>query len=125
MFVDERLPGMGDEALFRRLEPLGHQARRMFTEPDAGPWEYSGRQRVHTHSASMCWVACDRLARMAGLLRLEERTGYWREHADRMRNEILQRAWSDKRGSFVGAFDHDELDASALLLAELGLLSAN
>jgi GH15 family glucan-1,4-alpha-glucosidase len=125
MFVDERLPGMGDEALFRRLEPLGHQARRLFTEPDAGPWEYRGRQRVHTHSATMCWVACDRLARMAGLLRLQERTGYWREHADRMRNEILQRAWSDKRGSFVGAFDHDELDASALLLAELGLLSAN
>jgi GH15 family glucan-1,4-alpha-glucosidase len=125
MFVDERLPGMGDEALFRRLEPLGHQARRLFIEPDAGPWEYRGRQRIHTHSATMCWVACDRLARMAGLLRLNERSGYWREHADRMRNEILQRAWSDKRGSFVGAFDHDELDASALLLAEFGLISAS
>jgi GH15 family glucan-1,4-alpha-glucosidase len=125
MFIDERLPGMGDEALFRRLEPLGHQARRLFLEPDAGPWEYRGRQRIHTHSATMCWVACDRLARMAGLLQLKDRTAYWREHADKMRAEILKRAWSDKRGAIVGAFDHDELDASALLLAELGLLPAS
>jgi GH15 family glucan-1,4-alpha-glucosidase len=124
MFIDERLPGMGDEALFRRLEPLGHQARRLFLEPDAGPWEYRGRQRIHTHSATMCWVACDRLARMAGLLQLDDRTTYWREQANRMRTEILARAWSDKRGAFVGAFDHDELDASALLLVELGLLQA-
>ncbi len=68
MFIDQRLPGMGDETLFRRLEPLGHQARRLFLEPDAGPWEYRGRLRIHTHSATMCWVACDRLARVAALL---------------------------------------------------------
>ena len=124
MFIDERLPGMGDEGLFRRLEPLGHQARRLFVEPDAGPWEYRGRQRIHTHSATMCWVACDRLAQMAALLQLKERADYWCTHAARMRTEILQRAWNEKRGAFVGAFDHDELDASALLLAELGLISA-
>lgn len=28
MFIDERLPRMGDEGLFRRLEPLGHQDRK-------------------------------------------------------------------------------------------------
>ena len=65
MFIDERLPRMGDATLFRRLEPLGKQAVRFALEPDAGPWEYRGRQRVHTHSATMCWVACDRLARIA------------------------------------------------------------
>lgn len=124
MFIDERLPGMGDEALFRRLEPLGHQARRLFLEPDSGPWEYRGRQRIHTHSAIMCWVACDRLARMAALLQLKERASYWCDHAERMRAEILKRAWNDKVGAIVGAFDHDELDASALLLAELGLIPA-
>ena len=110
--------------LFRRLEPLGHQARRLYLEPDAGPWEYRGRQRIHTHSATMCWVACDRLARLAGLLSLDERAGYWRAHADKIRNEILERAWSAKWGALAGALDHDDLDASALLVAELGLLSA-
>ena len=124
MFIDERLPGMGDEALFRRLEPLGHQARRLFLEPDAGPWEYRERQSIHTHSATMCWVACDRLARMATLLQLQDRASYWRGHAERMRAEILQRAWNDKVGAITGAFDENYLDASALLLAELGLLPA-
>ncbi len=125
MFLDERLPRMGDEPLFRRLEPLGHQARRMFLEPDAGPWEYRGRQRIHTHSATMCWVACDRLARVAALLGLGDRSAYWHGHATKMRDEILKRAWSDKLGALAGAFDHHELDASVLLSAELGLLPAS
>ncbi|MBI1648386.1 glycoside hydrolase family 15 protein [Hyphomicrobium sulfonivorans] len=125
MFIDERLPGMGDEALFRRLEPLGHRAQRLYIEPDAGPWEYRGRQRIHTYSATMCWVACDRLARLAGLLSLEDRAGYWRATADKMRDDILQRAWSPKWGAIAGALDHDDLDASALLLADLGLLGAD
>ena len=93
----------------------GHQARRLYLEPDAGPWEYRGRQRIHTHSATMCWVACDRLARLAGLLALDERAGYWRAHADKIRNEILRARLERQVGSFVGALDHDDLDASALL----------
>ena len=65
MFIDERLPRMGDATLFERLEPLGAQALRFVSEPDAGLWEYRGRKRIHTHSATMCWVALDRLAHRA------------------------------------------------------------
>ncbi len=78
--------------------------------------------RIHTHSATMCWVACDRLARIAHLLGLPERTAYWAQSAETIRDEILARAWSEKRGSFTGAFDHQELDASVLLLPDLGFL---
>jgi GH15 family glucan-1,4-alpha-glucosidase len=123
MFIDERLPRMGDAALFHRLEPLGVQARRFAFEPDAGPWEYRGRQRIHTHSATMCWVACDRLASIAQRLGIATRAAHWREEADSLRNEILKRAWNEKRGVIAGALDHDELDASVLLLQELGILS--
>ncbi len=125
MFIDERLPRMGDEALFRRLEPLGAQARRFVMEPDAGLWEYRGRKRIHTHSATMCWVACDRLARIARSIRLPDRAAHWQSAADKLRDEILARAWNPKRGAIVGALDHDDLDASVLLLPELGLLPAN
>ncbi|HEY8128224.1 MAG TPA: glycoside hydrolase family 15 protein [Hyphomicrobium sp.] len=122
MFIDQRLPRMGDVSLFRELEYLGEQARHLYLEPDAGIWEYRGRLRVHTHSATMCWVACDRLARIAHLLGLPERTAYWVDSAEKIRSEILARAWSEKRGSFTGAFDHQELDASVLLLPDLGFL---
>ncbi len=124
MFIDERLPRMGDAALFHRLEPLGAQAIRMAFEPDAGPWEYRGRQRIHTHSATMCWVACDRLASIAQRLGLDGRAAYWRKHADALREQILARAWSDRHGAITGALDHEDLDASVLLLHELGLLHA-
>ncbi|MBS0233979.1 MAG: glycoside hydrolase family 15 protein [Proteobacteria bacterium] len=122
MFIDQRLPRMGDASLFRELELLGEQAQRLYLEPDAGIWEYRGRLRIHTHSATMCWVACDRLARIAKLLGQSERSAYWANAAERIREEILARAWSEKRGSFTGAFDNHELDASVLLLADLGLL---
>jgi GH15 family glucan-1,4-alpha-glucosidase len=122
MFIDERLPRKGDVDLFRRLEPLGAQARRFALEPDAGPWEYRGRQRVHTHSATMCWVACDRLARIAVRLGLADRAAHWRTQAEELRDQILRRAWNEHVGAIVGALDDDELDASVLLLPELGLL---
>jgi GH15 family glucan-1,4-alpha-glucosidase len=125
MFIDERLPRMGDEALFRRLEPLGAQARRFAFEPDAGPWEYRRRQRVHTHSATMCWVACDRLASIARKLGLADRAAHWRAKADELRNEILKRAWSERLGAMAGALDQDDLDAAVLLLPDLGLLPAS
>jgi GH15 family glucan-1,4-alpha-glucosidase len=125
MFIDERLPRMGDADLFRRLEPLGTQARRFALEPDAGPWEYRGRLRVHTHSATMCWVACDRLARIAARLGLADRAEYWRAHAETLRMQILSRAWHAQRGVIAGALDHPDLDASVLLLPDLGLLPAS
>jgi GH15 family glucan-1,4-alpha-glucosidase len=125
MFIDERLPRMGDDSLFRRLEPLGAQARRFAFEPDAGPWEYRQRQRVHTHSATMCWVACDRLASIARRLGLADRAQHWREQASELKRQILARAWSDRLGAFAGALDHDELDAAVLLLPELGLIPAS
>ncbi len=124
MFIDERLPVMGDASLFRLLEPLGQQAVRFAFEPDAGLWEYRGRQSVHTHSATMCWVACDRLWRIACRLDLPDRAHVWREHADRIRRRILAEAWNEKRGCIAGTLGGHELDASVLLLPELGLMNA-
>ena len=123
MFVDQRLPKMGDEALFRRLEPLGEQARLLAFEPDAGIWEYRGRARIHTYSAALCWVACDRLGLIASRLGLVDRAQYWDSHAVAIRDRILEGAWDEQQGALTGALGHPDLDASVLLCAELGLVS--
>ncbi len=125
MFIDYRLPRMGDEALFRRLEMLGERAAALALTPDAGIWEYRGRTRVHTYSATLCWAACDRLAQIAANLGLADRVVYWRDRAAPIRRAILDEAWSEKRGAIVGAFGHDDLDASVLLISDLGLLPPN
>ena len=123
MFYDERLPTKGDAALFAMLEPLGMTALSHALTPDAGIWEYRGRSRIHTHSAAMCWVACDRLARIAERLGLAERAQQWRKSADGLRENILERAWSARAGCFAGSLDTDEIDASVLLLHEFGIVA--
>ncbi|MFZ2003940.1 MAG: glycoside hydrolase family 15 protein [Stellaceae bacterium] len=125
MFVDERLPRMGDETLFRRLEPIGEVAFDTALKPDAGIWEYRGRQRVHTYSAALCWAACDRLGQIATFLGLPKRQRYWARKANQLRREILRRAWNEKKGAFVGALDDTELDASVLRIGEIGLVRQN
>ncbi len=124
IFFDQRLTRRGDEALFHRLEALGEQARRCYDQPDAGLWELRGSARVHTFSSVMCWAACDRLARIADRLGLEGRAAYWRKSAQEMRRVIERRAWNKKRGAFVSTFEGDMMDASLLLLAEVGFLDA-
>jgi GH15 family glucan-1,4-alpha-glucosidase len=125
VFFDRRLRA-GDERLFHRLEPLGECAARLFDQPDAGLWELRGKTRVHTSSSVMCWAGCDRLARIATHLGLAERALHWRRHADRMHGEILERAWSARRSSFVSTMDGgDALDASLLRLVDLGFLAAD
>ncbi|MBV9557564.1 MAG: glycoside hydrolase family 15 protein, partial [Pseudolabrys sp.] len=124
MFFDRRLPKPGDETLFRLLEPLGELAAKRAMTPDAGIWEYRGadKQRIHTHSVAMCWAGCQRLEAIAEHLGLHDRSHYWRAEAIKIRDGLLEHAWNPKRKAFTGAFDSDDLDASVLLIADLGLL---
>jgi GH15 family glucan-1,4-alpha-glucosidase len=125
MFFDRRLPRMGDANLFRQLEPLGEKAAAFAMTPDAGIWEFRGRKRIHTHSAAMCWAGVQRLEAIAAHLGLADRAHYWGATATKLGEEILARTWNDKRKAFTAAADCDELDASVLLLPELGLIEPN
>ncbi|MBI3453243.1 MAG: glycoside hydrolase family 15 protein [Rhodospirillales bacterium] len=124
MFFDRRLPRRGDKRLFTLLTRLGENAARLAFEPDSGIWEYRGRRRIHTHSAAMCWAACNRLSRIAESLGDAGETQRWAAEAHRIREAVLARAWDDKNGSFVDALDGGNLDTSLLLLSELGFISA-
>ena len=122
LFYDRRLQRPGDVAMFRRLEALGEQAFALHDQPDAGLWEFRGRAHVHTYSAVMCWAACDRLARIATLLGLEDRADHWRERADAIHARVLEASWNAGQGHFADAFGGDRLDASLLLMADVGFL---
>lgn len=124
LFFDRRLERRGDVALFERLERLGDLAHRLYDQPDAGLWEFRGIARTHTYSAVMCWAACDRLARIAQHLGIDHRANHWRERAAAMRTHILEAAWHAPGGYFADAFGADRLDASLLLLADLGFIDA-
>ena len=124
LFFDQRLRQRGDLAMFERLQPLGERAFALHDEPDAGLWEFRGHTHVHTYSAVMCWAACDRLAKIARQLGLEDRTAHWRKCADSIRERVLAESWNEERGHFADAYGGERLDASLLLLADLGFIEA-
>lgn len=123
-FHDHRLQRRADAEDFRLLERMGEQAWQLHDVPDAGMWELRTRARVHTSSSLMCWAACDRLAKIARTLALHEREIFWAERATLIRAKILERAWSDKRQAFVESFEGEHLDASVLLMCEVGFIDA-
>ena len=122
LFFDRRLAHRGDAAMFRRLEPVGDRAFGLYDQPDAGLWEFRGRAEVHTYSSVMCWAACDRLAKIAAHLGLEDRATHWAGRASHMRAHILEHAFDKELGHFVESLDGKRLDASLLLLADLGFV---
>ena len=123
-FHDHRLLRRAGQAEFPHLEAVGEQAIRVYGTPDAGMWELRTRARVHTSSALMSWAACDRLAKIARAIGKPDRAAYWHGHAARMREEILAKSWSEERQAFAESFGGNELDASILLMAEVGLIDA-
>ena len=125
LFFDRRLSVTGDMQQFELLEVLGQRARELYKAPDAGIWEYRGRARVHTFSSLMCWAGCDRLARIAARLGHPDRSRRWARIAAEIRDEILANGWDEKRGCFVESFGGQDLDASMLLVHELGFLPAD
>lgn len=70
----------------------------------------------------MCWAGCSRLAAIASHLGLRDRAAYWADIANKIQTTLLERAWSEKRGSLTAGFGIEDLDASVLLLPEAGVI---
>ncbi|MED5619425.1 glycoside hydrolase family 15 protein [Ideonella sp. BN130291] len=121
-FHDTRLFRRAGLNEFQQLERMGELAWGVHDSPDAGMWELRTRARVHTSSVLMNWAACDRLAKIAVALGLPERATYWGQRAQHIRDRILRESWSEKRQAFAESFGGSELDASVLLMAEVGFI---
>jgi GH15 family glucan-1,4-alpha-glucosidase len=121
-FHDHRLFHRRDGTDFAALEATGEQAWALHDQPDAGMWELRTRARIHTSSSLMCWAACDRLARIAERVGLAERAQFWGERAAIIHKKIVTLAWSEERQAFAESFGGRELDASVLLMGEVGFL---
>jgi GH15 family glucan-1,4-alpha-glucosidase len=84
-------------------------------EPDRGIWEVRGAPQHFTSSKVMCWVACDRGARLARLREDHERSDRWQQAADEIHADICEHG-IDARGVFRAHYDTAALDASCLLI---------
>jgi GH15 family glucan-1,4-alpha-glucosidase len=90
-------------------------AIRHWRDPDRGIWEVRGEPQHFTQSKVMCWVACDRGARIARSREAWEEASRWQGVADEIHADVLEHGL-DERGVFVQHYGSDALDASLLLV---------
>jgi GH15 family glucan-1,4-alpha-glucosidase len=122
LFWDSRVNLSGGRDLYNRLRPVGLAAIERALLPDSGVWEFRGKSRIHTYSVAMCWAAAHRMEFIADHVGAKEDVAMWNKEAVRIRDEILKRAVT-KEGWVSGAFDEEMVDASTLLLTQIGLLN--
>jgi alpha,alpha-trehalase len=103
------------ESTWQLLTTLVEDAMRHWREPDRGIWEVRGEPRHFTSSKVMCWVACDRGARLARLREDVERAQRWQAAADEIHEDVCANALDD-RDVFCQHYETAALDASCLLL---------
>ncbi|HZX42981.1 MAG TPA: glycoside hydrolase family 15 protein [Myxococcaceae bacterium] len=98
---------------------------RNWSQPDEGIWEVRGPRRHFTHSKVMCWVALDRMVKMVEEFGVKGPADRWRAVRDRIHAEVCEKGWSETRGSFTQFYGSDRLDASLLLIPQVGFLPAS
>ncbi len=108
-----------EDDYWRFLADLVDAACQRWEEPDRGIWEWRGKPRHFVHSKALAWSAIDRGIRIA------EDTGRevperWPAARDELHEAILSRGYDERRGTFVQAFDGEDLDAALLRLPAVG-----
>ncbi len=91
-------------------------------QPDEGLWEVRGPRRHFTHSKVMAWVAFDRAIKDAERDGLTAPLGRWREVRDAIHDEVCRRGFDAAANTFVQSYGSAHLDASLLLIPQVGFL---
>jgi GH15 family glucan-1,4-alpha-glucosidase len=90
--------------------------------PDEGLWEVRGPRRHFTHSKVMAWVAFDRAIKDAQADGIEAPIERWRQVRDAIHAQVCEKGFDMHSNTFVQAYDSLHLDASLLLIPQVGFL---
>ena len=95
---------------------------RSWNKPDHGIWETRGEKRHFTHSKVMAWVAFDRAISDIEKYGLRGPVARWRKLRARIHADICAKGFDRKRNTFVQYYGATEVDASLLLIPQVGFL---
>ncbi|MER5886025.1 glycoside hydrolase family 15 protein [Streptomyces sp. NPDC001941] len=101
--------------LIRYLE--GH-----WNQPDEGIWEVRGPRRHFVHSKVMAWVAVDRTIKLIESGDADGPLERWRELRDEIHRDVCEKGYDKERNTFTQSYGSKELDASLLLIPQMGFL---
>ena len=98
---------------------------KAWTALDHGIWEMRGPKKAFTHSRVMAWVAFDRGIKAVETSRLDGPVDRWRRLRDEVHAEVLAQGFDSTRMTFTQSYGSTELDASLLLIPQVGFLPAD
>jgi trehalose-phosphatase len=107
---------------WRLVESMVTAVQARWHEPDHGIWEIRDERRHHVHSKAMCWLAVDRAIALR-LAYLGQTSEPWEILRAEIAKDVLERGWNPRVRAYTASYGSDNLDASVLLIALIGLLS--
>lgn len=112
-----------DEEAWRFQLTMLEELEQNWDKPDEGIWEVRGGKQHFTHSRLMCWVAFDRGVKAVEDFGLPGPAERWRKLCQVIRDDIYRNGWCEEKQSFVQHYNSTALDASLLLMSEVGFLA--
>ncbi|MFJ4448461.1 MULTISPECIES: glycoside hydrolase family 15 protein [Streptomyces] len=91
-------------------------------EPDEGIWEVRGPRRHFVHSKVMAWVAVDRTIKLIEAGDAEGPLERWHQLREDIHRDVCERGYDPERNTFTQSYGSRELDASLLLIPQMGFL---
>ncbi|MEV7198041.1 glycoside hydrolase family 15 protein, partial [Streptomyces sp. NPDC093510] len=91
-------------------------------KPDEGIWEVRGPRRHFVHSKVMAWVAVDRTIKLIESGDADGPLEKWRELRDDIHRDVCEKGYDKERNTFTQSYGSKELDASLLLIPQMGFL---
>ena len=125
LFINRRASNLIDEEIWTIVRDLANNVIKKWREPDSGIWERRGQSRHYVHSKLMSWVAMDRAAKIATLIRKPLNAERWQKVASEIKEDIIKNGWNKELGSFVMYYGSSDLDAANLLMLHYGFLEHN
>jgi GH15 family glucan-1,4-alpha-glucosidase len=114
-----------DPAIWDFLIVLLEFLESHWQQPDEGLWEVRGPRRHFTHSKVMAWVAFDRAIKDAQSAGRDAPIERWRQVRDAIHAQVCEKGFDARSNTFVQAYDSPHLDASLLLIPQVGFLPAD
>lgn len=110
-----------DHAHLLQLKLIGYLEKH-WTEPDEGIWEVRGPRRHFVHSKVMAWVAVDRTIKLLEGTPTDGPIERWRKLRDDIHRDVCDKGYDTERNTFTQYYGGKELDASLLLIPQVGFL---
>ena len=112
------------EELWSIVKSVVWVVEKNWKNPDKGIWEFRNEDQHFTFSKVLCWVAIDRAIKISNIIQRGEKAKKWETLRNKIREDIMNNAWSSDKKAFTQIYGSSDLDASVLLMESYGFIES-